>query len=173
MRENRWPPAEDHAADDPDTKNGHLAGLPEEPWFYGSLWRYGLALRFFADGGAFLFFLWSFVVFMGIGGRVTSEAYTGLAMAGFVSALFVVGLVWFILRLTSAAVLLMVDSARNIRTSSFAIKVRISSEKENMPSKCRRQDLNLHYHVANQPLNLACLPIPPLRRVSTQIAVNP
>ncbi len=31
--------------------------------------------------------------------------------------------------------------------------------------KCRRQDLNLHSHYRNQALNLARLPIPPLRRV--------
>ena len=34
-------------------------------------------------------------------------------MAGLVSALFVVGLVWFILRLISAAVLVMVDTAQH------------------------------------------------------------
>src|SRR5713101_5533140 len=30
--------------------------------------------------------------------------------------------------------------------------------------RCRRQDLNLHCHYGNQALNLARLPIPPLRR---------
>src|SRR5438105_4591241 len=30
--------------------------------------------------------------------------------------------------------------------------------------RCRRQDLNLHWVNLNQALNLACLPIPPLRR---------
>ncbi len=33
--------------------------------------------------------------------------------------------------------------------------------------RCRRQDLNLHSHYRNQALNLARLPIPPLRLVAS------
>ena len=105
---------------DPDTKEGLFTALPEEPWFYGSLWSSGQALRFVADGGAMLFALWCFLVYMDMKGMVTSGASTGLPAALLVSALFVVGLVWFILRLISAGVLLMVDTARNIRKTWLA-----------------------------------------------------
>ncbi len=108
---------EDDEARGLDTKEGRFTALPVEPWFYGSLWASGQALRFVADGGGVLFALWSLLAFMDIGGLATSVANTGLAMAGLVSVLFVVGLVWFILRLISAAVLLMVDAARNIRST--------------------------------------------------------
>ena len=111
---------EDDEARDPDTKEGLFTALPVEPWFYGYLWSSGQALRFVADGGAVLFTLWCFLAFMDIGGMATSVANTGLAIAGLVSALFVVGLVWFILRLVSAAALLMVDTARNIRNTLLA-----------------------------------------------------
>ena len=111
---------EDDEARDPDTKSGLFTALPVEPWFYRSLWTSGQALRFVADGGGVLFTLWCLLAFMDIGGMATSMANTGLAMAGLVSALFVVGLVWFILRLISAAVLLMVDTARNIRNAWLA-----------------------------------------------------
>ncbi len=108
---------QDDEARDLDTKEGRFTALPVEPWFYRSLWASGQALRFVADGGGVLFALWSLLAFMDIGGMATSVANSGLAMAGLVSALFVVGLVWFILRLISAAVLVMVDTARNIRST--------------------------------------------------------
>lgn len=89
--------------------------VPEEPWFYGSLWKSGLALTFFADAGALLFLLWSLVLFVDVLGTARSEGYTGLAITGLVTSLFVVGLIWFILRLASSVVLVIVDTARNIR----------------------------------------------------------
>ena len=107
-------------ARDPDTMEGLFTVLPVEPWFYGSLWSSGQALRFVADGGALLFTLWCFLAFMDFRGKATSVANIGIVLAGLASALFVVGLVWFILRLVAAAVLLMVDVARNIRNTSLA-----------------------------------------------------
>jgi hypothetical protein len=104
----------------PDTMEGVFMVLPVEPWFYGSLWSSGQALRFVADGGALLFTLWCFLAFMDFRGKATSVANIGIVLAGLVSALFVVGLVWFILRLVAAGVLLMVDVARNIRSTSLA-----------------------------------------------------
>ena len=107
-------------ARDPDAMEGLFTVLPVEPWFYRSLWSSGQALRFVADGGAVLFTLWCFLAFLDFRGKATSVANIGIVLAGLVSALFVVGLVWFILRLVAAAVLLMVDVARNIRNTWLA-----------------------------------------------------
>ncbi len=97
-----------------------LPSFPEEPWFYGLLWKYGQALRIIADVGAAVVGIVSVLALAFLGS--TPSAYSGLVFVGFLATLLFDFLMWFLLRLASASVLIVVDAARNIRNTWYVTR---------------------------------------------------
>ncbi len=98
----------------PGSDRRSLLDLPDEPWFYGMLWRYGQALKIIADVVTALLALCSLFGLISAT-SATFPVYTGFALGGFLASLLFIAFIWFMMRLASAAVLIVVDAARNIR----------------------------------------------------------
>lgn len=100
-----------------------LPKLSEEPWFYGHLWTHGSLLKGSGDLVCALLLLLGGVGFLlSLSAPWQNGMMIVLSVVGAMIYLFVIGSIWFAMRIVAASVLLKVDSARNIRKTCFAIR---------------------------------------------------